>query len=66
MDREFVEFPKIARLKKDIVITQKLNGTNAAIVITDTNEIYAQSRNKVIDIKSDNMGFANWVNSNAK
>lgn len=29
----FVEFPKIARLKRDIVITEKLDGTNAQVSI---------------------------------
>lgn len=30
---DFTPFPKIARLKRDIVITEKIDGTNAAIVI---------------------------------
>lgn len=31
---DFVEFPKIARLSRDIVITEKLDGTNAQVFIT--------------------------------
>jgi hypothetical protein len=32
---EFEAFPKIARLNRDIVITEKIDGTNAAVVITE-------------------------------
>lgn len=32
---EFQTFPKIARLNRDIVITEKLDGTNAAVVIRE-------------------------------
>lgn len=34
MSIEFEAFPKIARLNRDITITEKLDGTNAAVVIT--------------------------------
>lgn len=30
---EFVEFPKIARLNREIVVTEKIDGTNAQIFI---------------------------------
>jgi hypothetical protein len=30
---DFIEFPKIARLSRDIVITEKLDGTNAQVLI---------------------------------
>ena len=30
---EFVEFPKIARLSRDIVVTEKIDGTNASVKI---------------------------------
>ncbi len=33
---EFQPFPKIARLNRDITITEKLDGTNAAVVIVPT------------------------------
>jgi hypothetical protein len=32
---EFVPFPKIARLNREIVITEKIDGTNASVVIQD-------------------------------
>jgi hypothetical protein len=34
MTIEFVGFPKLARLSREVVITEKLDGTNAAVVIT--------------------------------
>lgn len=47
----------------------KLDGTNSAIVIPlyeTYNEIYAQSRNRVITPDNDNAGFAKWVEENKK
>jgi len=36
---EFVSFPKIARLSRECVITEKIDGTNASIYIgNDGNE----------------------------
>ena len=60
---EFVPWPKIARLRRDIVVTEKIDGTNAAVVVTE-NDIYAQSRTRIITPKDDNFGFALWVEQN--
>lgn len=35
---EFIAFPKLARLSRDCVITEKLDGTNAAVVIEPIEE----------------------------
>lgn len=37
MNLEFEPFPKIGRLKRPIIISEKLDGTNAQILITDVN-----------------------------
>lgn len=62
---EFVKFRKIPRLFRDVVITEKIDGTNAAINIRqdDDGEMFvtAQSRNRVITPEDDNFGFARWV-----
>lgn len=58
---EFEAFPKIARLKRNIVITEKLDGTNAAVGITPDGEFYCQSRNRIITPQDDNYGFATWA-----
>lgn len=75
---EFQSFPKIARLNRDIVITEKIDGTNAAIGVepiglgAQTGEyvegqvrVYAQSRSRIITPEDDNFGFAKWVRDNA-
>lgn len=59
---DFKEFPKIARLNREIVITEKIDGTNALIYIGDDFEtILAGSRTKWITPQDDNQGFAKWV-----
>ena len=59
----FRAWPKIARLNRDIVITEKIDGTNAAIGVTEDGQIYAQSRTRIITPERDNFGFAAWVAS---
>jgi hypothetical protein len=60
----FNAFPKIPRLNREIVITEKIDGTNSAIGITENGRAYAQSRKRVLSIKEDNFGFAEWVETN--
>lgn len=62
---EFKPFPKMARLSRDCIITEKLDGTNAQIVITEHGNMYAGSRTKWITPKDDNYGFASWVQDNS-
>jgi hypothetical protein len=64
MPAEFVPFPKLSRLFRDCTITEKLDGTNACVVISDDGAISAQSRNRVITPDNDNAGFAAWVEAN--
>jgi hypothetical protein len=62
---DFSAFPKIPRLKRGIVMTEKIDGTNAQIVISaDGTEIRAGSRNRWITPEDDNFGFAKWVQAN--
>lgn len=61
---EFKEFPKIARLNREVIVTEKIDGTNAAVVITDDGQIGAQSRSRLITVNDDNFGFARWVLDN--
>ncbi|MGW6855816.1 RNA ligase family protein [Streptomyces xanthophaeus] len=62
---EFKPWPKTARLFRDIVITEKIDGTNAAVHVSDDGRVAAQSRNRLISPDSDNYGFAGWVHANA-
>ena len=58
---EFKEWPKIARLNRDVVITEKIDGTNACVIVDEDGGVYAQSRSRIITPEADNHGFAKWV-----
>ena len=58
---EFTEFPKMARLSRDVIVTEKIDGTNAQVFITDDGQIVAGSRTRWITPQDDNFGFAAWV-----
>lgn len=59
---EFTQFPKIPRLYRDCIITEKIDGTNASIYISeDSQTIQAGSRTRWITPEDDNFGFAAWV-----
>lgn len=58
----FLTWPKIPRLVNETFhITEKIDGTNACIVISEDGNILAQSRKQFITPMKDNYGFANWV-----
>ena len=61
---EFEPFPKIARLFRDVTITEKIDGTNGQVMISMLGEVLAASRNRIISPKDDNYGFAAWVEEN--
>lgn len=61
---EFEQFEKIPRLKRTCVITEKIDGTNAQIHITDEGEFLIGSRTRYITPKEDNYGFARWATAN--
>jgi hypothetical protein len=48
-----------------MVITEKIDGTNAAVIVTEDGAVAAQSRNRLITPESDNFGFAQWAQDNA-
>jgi hypothetical protein len=58
---EFVDFPKMARLTRECVITEKIDGTNAQIFITDDGQMHVGSRTRWISTQDDNHGFARWA-----
>ncbi len=61
MQIEFNPFPKIARLTRNCVITEKLDGTNAQIYITESGDFLCGSRTRWITPEQDNYGFAAWA-----
>lgn len=61
---EFVSFPSISRLSRECIVTEKIDGSNAQILITETGEVLAGSRSRWISPGDDNFGFASWVHAN--
>lgn len=57
---EFVGFSKMGRLSRECVITEKIDGTNAQVYITDAGRLLAGSRTRWITPGSDNFAFAAW------
>lgn len=58
---EFEPFDKIARLSRGCAITEKIDGTNACIVITEDGQFLTGSRTRWITPDDDNMGFSRWA-----
>jgi len=64
----FVPFPKLYRLFRNVTITEKLDGTNAQVWVSDDlATVHAGSRSRWITPgkQTDNYGFAAWVDQNA-
>lgn len=62
---EFVEFPKIARLNRLCMITEKIDGTNATIYIGEDGTFLAGSRTRWLNPpQDDNYGFGAWCLQN--
>jgi hypothetical protein len=67
---EFRGFNKIPRLSREIIITEKIDGTNGLIFIDENNNIFAGSRSRFLwgsiqdEIHNDNHAFAQWVKVN--
>lgn len=64
---EFQSFPSIKRLIRDCIVTEKLDGTNAQVFVSeDLSVVAAGSRNRWITPEDDNCGFARWVADNSE
>lgn len=44
----FAAFPSIARLCRDMIVTEKIDGTNAQVHITEDGQVLAGSRSRWI------------------
>lgn len=65
MTIEFKAWPKIPRATGEkVTITEKMDGTNACIVIQGGEIVGVQSRKRFITPEDDNYGFAAWVAEN--
>ena len=77
---KFPEFPSIKRLSREMIVTEKLDGTNASVYIfnrevhegelpphfalPDGFGLAVGSRTRWITPQDDNFGFARWVEAN--
>ena len=72
---DFVGFPKIPRLSREIIISEKIDGTNAQIYITDDRApitlksgrvvpFLCGSKSRYVFPENDNHGFAKWAYDN--
>lgn len=63
---EFQKWPSIPRLKREMRVTEKIDGTSSCIAIDpEDGSVVCQSRNRIITPDEDNFGFAKWVSENA-
>lgn len=56
----FREFPKMARWSREVIVTEKIDGTNGVIHFTDDGQMLVGSRSQWITPEKDNYGFARW------
>lgn len=77
---EFQGFPKMPRLSREVIISEKLDGTNAQIFIVEQEgypvpgslyeseglALFAGSRTRWITPNDDNYGFARWCYEHAE
>lgn len=64
---EFVGWPKIKRANRIFgrcIVTEKIDGTNAHILIHNDTIVKVGSRTRWITPENDNFGFAKWVKDN--
>ena len=61
---DFKGFQKVPRLSRPIIITEKLDGTNASIYIGEDGAFLVGSKNRWITPAVDNFEFALWANWN--
>lgn len=65
-ESEFRKFASIPRLFRQCVVTEKIDGTNALVHVSEDGTVRAGSRSRWITPEDDNMGFAAWVRDHAE
>lgn len=66
---EFEAWPKTLHVDKvlgKVIVTEKIDGTNACLFFYPNGEMFVQSRNRIITPDQDNAGFAKWAYRNQK
>jgi hypothetical protein len=62
--QEHESFEKLKRFR-EITVTEKIDGTNAQVVVDEHGAVRAGSRTRLITPEADNYGFARWVQENS-
>ena len=57
----FNKFAKMHRLSREIIVTEKIDGTNAQVFIGENGEFLTGSRKRWITPEDDNFGFSAWA-----
>ena len=60
-EHPFTAFPKMARLQREVIVTEKIDGTNAQVYISEDGNMLFGSRTRWITPEDDNFGFAKWA-----
>lgn len=60
---DFAEFPPIMRPSRNMLLTEKIDGTNASVTITEDGRVVAGKRSGYIFDPVDNFGFPAWVDA---
>ena len=60
----FVGFPKMGRFSREVVVTEKIDGSNAQIFIGEDGTFLTGSRTRWITPQDDNYGFSRWAHEN--
>lgn len=77
---EFEKFPKMGRYSRTVIVTEKIDGTNAQVCIEECEgypaedavfqkdglALFAGSRKRWITPENDNAGFARWCKENGE
>ena len=61
---EFMGFPKMSRFSREVYVLEKIDGTNAQILIEQDGTFLCGSRTRWIVPGDDNFGFAKWAHEN--
>lgn len=61
MTPEFKPFPKIARYSRLVTVSEKIDGSNGSIHITEDGQFLTASRSQFITPEKDNHGFSRWA-----
>lgn len=51
----------MARYSREVIVTEKIDGTNAQILITEDGGFFTGSRTRWITPENDNFGFSRWA-----